>query len=134
MHRTDQDDQHLQAVSSALLTAKLLQNVVEVVVPGRHVGVVGADGGMADLQGPLMVRRRVQTRRGGAGAHLEPAIAQIARELGLYDSTLGTGCGRTAVPLATRPRPEFSTEAVQTPARVNVTCVTPPGEEVASTW
>jgi hypothetical protein len=31
------------------------------------------------------------------------------------------------------PRPGFSTEAVQTPARVNVTCVTPLGEEVAST-
>ena len=26
------------------------------------------------------------------------------------------------------------TEAVQTPVRVNVTCVTPLGEEVASTW
>jgi hypothetical protein len=33
-----------------------------------------------------------------------------------------------------RPRPGFSTEAVQPAARVNVTCVTPPGEEVASTW
>jgi hypothetical protein len=32
-----------------------------------------------------------------------------------------------------RPRPGFSVEAVQTPARVNVTCVTPLGEEVAST-
>jgi hypothetical protein len=31
------------------------------------------------------------------------------------------------------PAPGFSTEAVQTPARVNVTCVTPLGEEVAST-
>jgi hypothetical protein len=31
------------------------------------------------------------------------------------------------------PRPGFSTEAVQLPARVNVTCVTPLGEEVAST-
>ena len=29
--------------------------------------------------------------------------------------------------------PGFSTEAVQAPARVNVTCVTPLGEEVAST-
>ena len=29
--------------------------------------------------------------------------------------------------------PRFSTEAVQAPARVNVTCVTPLGEEVAST-
>jgi hypothetical protein len=29
--------------------------------------------------------------------------------------------------------PGFSAEAVQTPARVNVTCVTPLGEEVAST-
>jgi positive regulator of sigma E activity len=27
-----------------------------------------------------------------------------------------------------------ATEAIQTPARVNVTCVTPLGEEVASTW
>ena len=36
-------------------------------------------------------------------------------------------------PLATRPRPGFSTEAVQAPARVKVTCVTPQGEEVAST-
>jgi hypothetical protein len=35
--------------------------------------------------------------------------------------------------LATRPRPGFSVEAVQAPARVNVTCVTPLGEEVAST-
>ena len=32
-----------------------------------------------------------------------------------------------------RPRPGCSVEAVQTPARVNVTCVTPLGEEVAST-
>jgi hypothetical protein len=32
-----------------------------------------------------------------------------------------------------RPRPGTSTEAIQT-ARVNVTCVTPLGEEVASTW
>jgi DNA-binding NarL/FixJ family response regulator len=31
-------------------------------------------------------------------------------------------------------RPGFSTEAVQAPARVNVTCVTPLGEGVASTW
>jgi hypothetical protein len=31
------------------------------------------------------------------------------------------------------PAPGFSTEAGQPPARVNVTCVTPLGEEVAST-
>jgi hypothetical protein len=31
------------------------------------------------------------------------------------------------------PAPGFSIEAVQTPARVNVTCVTPLGEEAAST-
>jgi hypothetical protein len=30
--------------------------------------------------------------------------------------------------------PVSLTEAVQTPVRVNVTCVTPLGEEVASTW
>jgi hypothetical protein len=35
--------------------------------------------------------------------------------------------------LATRPRPGLSTEAFQAPARVNVTCVTPLGEGVAST-
>ena len=39
-----------------------------------------------------------------------------------------------AVPLA-RTRPSgLSTEAVQGAVRVNVTCVTPLGEEVASTW
>jgi transposase len=27
-------------------------------------------------------------------------IAEIARELGIYDSTLGTGCGRTASTVA----------------------------------
>jgi hypothetical protein len=32
------------------------------------------------------------------------------------------------------PPPGFSTEAVHNPPRVNVTCVTPLGEEVASTW
>jgi hypothetical protein len=32
-----------------------------------------------------------------------------------------------------RPRPGFWTEAVQPAARVNVTCVTPLGEEMAST-
>ena len=36
-------------------------------------------------------------------------------------------------PFARLPRAGFSTEAVQTRARVNVTCVTPLGEEVAST-
>jgi transposase-like protein len=35
------------------------------------------------------VHRRVQTRRGPAGADQWPAIAEIARELGIYDSTLG---------------------------------------------
>lgn len=33
---------------------------------------------------------------------------------------------------ATRPRPGFSIEAVQARARVNVTCVTPLGEDVDS--
>jgi hypothetical protein len=36
-------------------------------------------------------------------------------------------------PGRTIPDHPVSTEAVQTPARVNVTCVTPLGEEVAST-
>jgi len=29
-------------------------------------------------------------------------IAEIARELGIYDSTLGTGCARTASTVASR--------------------------------
>ena len=36
--------------------------------------------------------------------------------------------------LSPTPRPGVLDRAVQTPARVNVTCVTPLGEEVASTW
>ena len=38
-----------------LLTAKLLQDLIEVAADGGHVGMVGADGGLADLQGPLML-------------------------------------------------------------------------------
>jgi hypothetical protein len=34
----------------ALLTTKLLQRMVEVVAEGGHRGVVGAAGGLADLQ------------------------------------------------------------------------------------
>ena len=44
-----------------------------------------------------------------------------------------TGPSEGREELAARPWPGFSVEAVQTPARVNVTCVTPLGEEVAST-
>jgi hypothetical protein len=40
-----------------------------------------------------------------------------------------------AVPLASHAPPRgLSTEAVQRAVRVNITCVTPLGEEVASTW
>jgi hypothetical protein len=55
------------------------------------------------------------------------------------DTTPGFGRSRTPgafegrEELSMRQRPGFSVEAVQTPARVNVTCVTPLGEEVAST-
>ena len=41
---------------------------------------------------------------------------------------------RPKVPATVDGGPGFSTEAVQAPARVNVTWVTPLGEEVASTW
>ena len=50
-------------------------------------------------------------------------------------STAGPVVWPTTTPvrvLATRPPRGFSTEAVQAPARVKVTCVTPLGEEVAS--
>jgi hypothetical protein len=39
-----------------------------------------------------------------------------------------------AVPLAPHAPRVMSTEAVQRAVRVNITCVTPLGEEVASTW
>ena len=41
---------------------------------------------------------------------------------------------QNTVPGPTRAPLGLSTEAVQRPVRVNVTCVTPLGEEVASTW
>jgi hypothetical protein len=48
-----------------------------------------------------------------------------------------SGSRRPAIPLEPALRHHggdlFSAEAVQTPARVNVTCVTPLGEELAST-
>jgi hypothetical protein len=56
------------------------------------------------------------------------------------DPTAWRSCGRSwprqgprSGPAWPYPRRGFSVEAVQTPARVNVTCVTPLGEEVAST-
>jgi transposase len=49
----------------------------------------GCPHGRQTAKEPAPVHRRVQTRRGGTRAHLGPAIAQIARELGIYDSTLG---------------------------------------------
>jgi hypothetical protein len=38
----------------------------------------------------------VQTRCGLAGPHQGPADREIARELDIYDSTLATGCAKTA--------------------------------------
>jgi hypothetical protein len=40
---------------SALLTTALLRGTVKVAAEGGHVGVVGAEGGLADLQGPARV-------------------------------------------------------------------------------
>ena len=45
---------------------------------------------------------------------------------------MGSVCGERDREASDYPRRGFSTEAVQTAARVNVTCVTPLGEEVAS--
>jgi hypothetical protein len=38
-----------------LLTAKLLQDIIEVAAEGGHLGVVGAEGGLANGQGPLVL-------------------------------------------------------------------------------
>jgi hypothetical protein len=53
------------------------------------------------------------------------SLAQLRLQLAEARPTIGAGLAL--------PRPEFATEAVQAPARVNVTCVTPLGEEMAST-
>jgi hypothetical protein len=74
----------------------------------------------------------------GKGASSAPdsgeARSTTAREPSkTVDARLGGRCAPdTPGPAWPYPRPGFSTEAVQTPARVNVTCVTPLGEEVAS--
>jgi transposase len=49
----------------------------------------GCLDGSQTAKEPAPVHRRVQTRRGPARAHSGRPIAQIARELGIYDSTLG---------------------------------------------
>jgi hypothetical protein len=56
---------HELPIALALLITKLLQSMAEVVAEGGHRGVVGAEGGLADLQGALVV---------GAGA---VQIAQV---------------------------------------------------------
>jgi hypothetical protein len=52
------------------------------------------------------------------------SLAELRAQLAEAGPTIGAGLAL--------PRPGFATEAIQTPARVNVTCVTPLGEEVAS--
>jgi hypothetical protein len=46
---------HELPIASALLTAKLLQDTVEVAAKDGDVGVVGAEGSLGDLQGALVV-------------------------------------------------------------------------------
>jgi transposase len=49
----------------------------------------GCRHGRQTAKEPAPVHRRVQTRRGGAGRAAGRPIAEIAGELGIYDSTLG---------------------------------------------
>jgi hypothetical protein len=44
-----------EAEASALFTTKLLEDIVEVAAVQDDIGVVGAEGGLADLQGSLVV-------------------------------------------------------------------------------
>jgi len=44
-----------EAEASALFTTKLLKDIVEVAAVQDDIGVVGAEGGLADLQGSLAV-------------------------------------------------------------------------------
>ena len=86
--------------------------------PLAWADVVGRDG----IEPPVFSRlRRIQIRPARFACVAFGLVHRDSRRL-------------STVPLATRPRPGFSTEAVQTPVRVNVTWVTPLGEEVASTW
>jgi integrase len=94
---------------------------------------------------PKIEREEMRFLNPAEVARLADAIGPRYRALVLLGAYGGLRMGELAglrrgrvgplptVPLATRPRPGFSTEAVQPPARVNVTCVTPLGEEVAST-
>ena len=71
---------------------------------------------------PESKRRRTRAAKSGASVSI---CLQLAKEFLPHSVEHG---------LEPHPRRGFSTEAVQTAARVNVTCVTPLGEEVASTW
>jgi hypothetical protein len=57
---------------TCLLITKLLQDMVEVAAEGGHVGVVGAEGGLADLQGPFVL---------GAGAGQVAKVGQHRAEV-----------------------------------------------------
>ena len=81
-----------------------------------------AVGVLRDAQHAVVARRDELRRRGSP-----PSTAWLDTGQFVYGTFRGSGGA------STRPRPGFSVEAVQTPARVNVTCVTPLGEEVAST-
>jgi hypothetical protein len=80
---------------------------------------------------PILLCRKSATAAPGVALG-DPLACGCDRWFG-RSRTPCTGPSEGREELAARPGPGFSVEAVQTPARVNVTCVTPLGEEVAST-
>jgi len=79
------------------------------------------------MAGVLEIRRR-EIRSAPGGRARRPV-----RGLGPKEGSKKSGLGGGAVGPACAPR-VLSTEGVQRAVRANVTCVTPLGEDVASTW
>jgi hypothetical protein len=91
--------------------------------------VVGAREAPGDIDDAVRVEQRADAIVVVSDEPVEGTAAPMA-VLPMISSFL---VGPRSRPAWRYPRPGFSTDAVQTPARVNVTCVTPLGEEVAST-
>jgi hypothetical protein len=91
---------HELPIVFALLTTKLLQSMVEVVAEGGHRGVVGANGGLGDLQGPLVL---------GAGAGQIAEVDEHGAEVAVPSGHLGVvpqPPGTTTLPVFTQERPD----------------------------
>jgi hypothetical protein len=102
-----------------------------------NLGTFG-NGVRKSFQGSRRIKDEIgpESSKSGAGksdlhqtAELDAQVPGRATEKGFQEIWSGRRCRWPRM----RPR-VWSTEALQRAVRVNVTCVTPLGEEVASTW